>query len=160
MASSGVHGANRLASNSLLESIVFAHRAARAAVDAIGEAPPPAGAGVRHAAAAGPPTPRIRELWQEMTETLWSGAGLVRDARGLRSALDAAERATACDAESLAAIRLRAAARTAALACEAALAREESRGSHFRSDFPESSGQWHGDYVMRKERGARLDSHV
>jgi L-aspartate oxidase len=160
VASSGVHGANRLASNSLLESAVFAHRAAGAAVASLGEAEPP-----RLASAAAAPlplevSPEVRSLWSGLQDSLWNHAGVVRERAGLRLTMDVAAEAGGSAERSLPAARLRAAARTAALVCSAALAREESRGCHLRSDFTRSSDQWHGDYVMHKERGARLDSHV
>jgi len=160
VASSGVHGANRLASNSLLESAVFAHRAAGAAINSLGEAEPP-----RFAAGAAERLPlrgsaEVRRLWSDLHDSLWSGAGVVRKPGGLRLALATATAAAGCAEPSLPAVRLRAAARTAGLVCSAALAREESRGCHLRSDLPQSSDQWHGDYVMHKERGARLDRHL
>ena len=153
VASSGVHGANRLASNSLLESVVFAHRAATAAVDSIGEAPPPRpGAGEAAPPAAAASAADRRQL-AELQDALWRDAGVVRDAAGLASVLGVVEAA-------LPVPRLRAAARTAELVARAALAREESRGCHLRSDFPVTSDHWHGDHVMRKERGDRLDRHL
>ena len=160
VASSGVHGANRLASNSLLESAVFAHRAAGAAVRSIGEAEPPRlpdGAAERLPLQG---SSGVRRLWSDLQDALWTNAGLVREPAGLRLAVDVAAEAGGCAERSLPAARLRAAARTAALVCSAALAREESRGCHLRSDLPQSSDQWHGDYVVHKERGARLDRHV
>ena len=63
-------------------------------------------------------------------------------------------------ATALAALQLHAAAQTASLVCTAALAREESRGCHLRSDLPQASDQWHGDLVMHKDRGARFDRHL
>jgi aspartate oxidase len=92
---------------------------------------------------------------------MWANAGVVRDAAGLRAALAECEViAGACADGSLSSTRLRAAATTASLVCTAALARQESRGAHFRSDFPISSDQWHGDFVMHYDRGGRLDCHV
>ena len=159
VASSGVHGANRLASNSLLESVVFARRAVDAALSDSAERPPvAAGSGDAAVLSVGLDT---QPMWRHLQDALWEGAGVVRDARGLRTA------ASVCDgvldrartSPSLAAGRLRAAATTASLACAAALAREESRGCHLRSDHPTSSEQWRGAYVMHK-RGAHFDNHI
>jgi L-aspartate oxidase len=107
-ACTGLHGANRLASNSLSECFVFGRRAALAALD---EPLPPRPRGPVEAL----PRP---ELTPASRAALWSHAGIERDADGLRRLLD--------DPHPL--VRL-------VGAC--ALAREESRGAHLRRDFPE-----------------------
>jgi L-aspartate oxidase len=158
VAYSGVHGANRLASNSLLESVVFAHRAVDRALGDHAEEPVPALAPERHqrpVASAQHLAPSMRRL----RDVMWEGAGLVRDATGLRSAANACDEildACAGD-ESVEAIGARAAARTASLICASALIREESRGCHIRSDYEETLETWHGLVVMHQERGAQLD---
>jgi L-aspartate oxidase len=125
-AATGVHGANRLASNSLLECLVFGRRAAHAAVDdnqGSGLARCTEGANVQDLTPAEPVTPALRRA-------LWEDCGLVRDAAGLE--------------------RLRAAPHLLArLIAECALVREESRGSHFRADFPTSSEAFERHVVLR-----------
>jgi L-aspartate oxidase len=122
-ACTGVHGANRLASNSLLECLVFGRRAALAALSD----PAP---GVRRvpdpALGAEPVTPDLR------TE-MWRDCGLIRDAAGLE--------------------RLRQAPHLLVrLIADSALAREESRGGHFRSDFPLEDGAFAAHTVIRPGR--------
>jgi len=131
-----VHGANRVASNSLLEGLVFGARAAAAMPEAwaaprMGEgevvdwAPAPAAAGQVPAVEA------VRDL-------LWRQAGLLRDREGLGAAV--AQLETWAGALAAAAgDRPRAASFVSAglLIARAALRREESRGAHFRTDFPE-----------------------
>ena len=162
VAYTGVHGANRLASNSLLESVVFSRRAVQAALGWAAESPPPQAAPVARATSPRASKLDPREGWNTLRDTLWTSAGVVRDESGLRAAARECERITAATAgaSTLPAMQLHSAASTASLVCEAALAREESRGCHLRSDLPQASDQWHGDLVMHKDRGARFDRHL
>jgi L-aspartate oxidase len=162
VAHSGVHGANRLASNSLLESLVFSRRAAHAALGWAAESPPTDTTSVAKVPSPRPSTIDSREGWNTLHDALWTGAGVVRDASGLEAAGSAcASVATAtAGATALSMLQLHAAASTASLVCAAALARQESRGCHLRSDLPQASDQWHGDLVMHKDRGARFDRHL
>ena len=121
-ACTGAHGANRLASNSLLEAAVFGARAgmaARAEVDP-GTAPLPAQASPEL------PAPAFQALRKAMSRD----AGVVRDREGLSRLI--------AEIDALEAAAGRAPALTAArLVAVAALRREESRGAHFRLDFPD-----------------------
>jgi L-aspartate oxidase len=120
VACTGVHGANRLASNSLLECLVFGRRAA---LSALGEPqlpaldPPPA------ASAEAEVTPELRQ-------TFWRDAGLVRDRAGLQR-LQRSDHLIA------------------RLVAASALTREESRGAHFRADFPEQDVRFEAHVVLR-----------
>ena len=116
VASTGVHGANRLASNSLLEALVFGGKAAaamREETDVQQKAAP--------VASALSPTPS-----QQIRDITWRHAGIVRNAEGLKAGLQFLD---AIPEES----NLRTVAR---IIHECALVREESRGAHFREDFP------------------------
>jgi L-aspartate oxidase len=161
VACTGVHGANRLASNSLLEGVVFGHRAALAALEDIAERPvqPPvvgSGGDVPGASAADPAAA------DRLRAAMWEGCGLIRDASGMRGALGTAEEiaATAAADTSLEGIRLHQSATSAALVCRAALLREETRGAHIRTDFPSTRDSWHGVLAMQKERGHRFDRNA
>jgi L-aspartate oxidase len=144
VARTGVHGANRLASNSLLEGLVFAERVARDLVD----------------------TPRLtaplprKGSWQvpqlvdrgaaqvaadDVRRVMWEHAGIDRTAKGLRrclAALDGIEARLpvgATEEQNM--------VDTARLITDAALLRRESRGGHFRSDFPRAKRKWRGRHI-------------
>lgn len=131
VACAGVHGANRLASNSLLEGLVFGARAGAAAAEE---------------AAATVETAKPRDWdfgaevdWQiddgtrsEVKRIMWSKVGIVRNKQGLEEALvelrSIAERPLNTRSWNFVTL--------ACLVAEAALARRESRGAHYRSDYP------------------------
>jgi L-aspartate oxidase len=125
-AATGLHGANRLASNSLLEGLVFGARVAEDVRNAIS-----AGTGHGQPAApsafALPPPPHV--LRAAMTRHV----GLERDAESLREALCVIARLEQASGGEPAKLNMLAAAR---LVTAAALARTESRGGHWRRDFP------------------------
>ncbi len=133
-ASTGAHGANRLASNSLLEAIVFG---ARAADDVCGVA---LNVGTLSPVAPhGEQAPLSLNALATLRHTMTMNVGLERSAAGLREALEAIarlERAGGNDAD------LRNMTATATLIAAAALQREESRGGHFRIDFPKADEVW------------------
>jgi L-aspartate oxidase len=127
-ACTGVHGANRLASNSMLECLVFGRRAALSALGA-----PPL-------SALEPPSAPDREpaVTPELRRAFWRDAGLVRDRAGLE--------------------RLRSSEHLVArLVAESALTREESRGAHFRVDFPGQDERLEAHVVLRPGREPVLE---
>lgn len=135
-ASSGFHGANRLASNSLLEGLVMAQRAA----DALAECPPspkqqsePGGSYADYMKIGTYPTP---ELLQQVQQLMWTHAGIVRDESRLKKALEQLQ--SRLDRLPPAPTPDRNLLTAALLVVRAALWRRESRGAHFRGDFPEA----------------------
>lgn len=143
VACTGVHGANRLASNSLLEGLVFGVLAAEAMI-ADGE---PKGSEVKEqtadvVAAGGSSVTgeKATERWiTELRDLMWKYAGLLRDAVGLHEAqrrLDALA-VTMPRGMFRRALEARNLHTVAELIVAAALGREESRGAHYRNDFPE-----------------------
>jgi L-aspartate oxidase len=127
----GVHGANRLASNSLLECLVFGRRAALAALDEpdapeLAAAPEP----LEHA-------PR-EAVTLELRRSMWEHAGLIRSADELEPLRKAP-------------------LLLARLLAESALARQESRGAHFRCDFPLADEAFEGHIVQRLDGETRVE---
>lgn len=151
VACTGVHGANRLASNSLLEGLVFGARAGRAMAGArrptksrskaaVAGAPSGhSGSHATHVAGNSPHAhPEKTKLCEEVRELAWKQIGIMREGRELASAL---ERLESLEARLPAPHRrgeyeLRNMLAVAQLIAQCALAREESRGGHYRSDFP------------------------
>jgi L-aspartate oxidase len=131
-ACTGLHGANRLASNSLAECLVFASRAAE---DIAREASPH----FEEDWATPPPAFVDAPAGSEAVAAIdWSAAGLLRDGRGLSTALDAllALPQTRRPVDR-AALEARSVLTAATHLVRAARMREESRGSHYRLDFPD-----------------------
>jgi L-aspartate oxidase len=143
VARTGVHGANRLASNSLLEGLVFAERVARDLTENTRLARSPALAKWKV-----PPLPdrgAAQVAADDIRSTMWQYAGIARTARGLRAALerltDIGTRLPPGATEELNMLQ------TAQLIVEAALLRKESRGGHYRADFPHSKPGWTGRHI-------------
>ena len=143
VARTGVHGANRLASNSLLEGLVFAERVARdlGGARALGRLPARTVWSVPELTDRG----AAQVAADEIRAVMWDYAGIARTARGLRTAL---ERLTEIEGrlpegatEELNVLQ------TARLVTEAALLRKESRGGHYRADYPRAKRTWKGRHI-------------
>lgn len=154
VACTGVHGANRLASNSLLEGMVFA---ARIGAD-LARGLPPRG----EVARSGPHAPQARrsgllrpELRGAIRRATTAGAGVLRSHAGLTAAAeqlramrDQVSGDPCVEAWEATNMHLVASTLTAA-----ALARTETRGCHWREDFPASDDAWLGHLIARLDAG-------
>ncbi len=142
-ACTGVHGANRLASNSLLEGLVFAERIGAALARGL---PPPAepAKAVRAPGLLDPAIVRpLQQLMSANAGVLRSGTGLAQAAAGLTDL--SRHQCDKPDAEAWQATNLHL---VATALVQAALAREETRGSHWRDDFAETSEAWRGHLIF------------
>jgi L-aspartate oxidase len=145
-ACTGLHGANRLASNSLLEAVVLAHDGAAAAEGEIARHPaPPAGLPAWIDGAAGDPDERVvlTHNWDELRRTMWDYVGIVRSTKRLQRARtrigtlgdEIREYYWNFRVEPRL-LELRNLIQVAELIIDCALQRRESRGLHFTLDYP------------------------
>jgi L-aspartate oxidase len=146
VACTGVHGANRLASNSLLEGLVFGARAGQAILQDAPDATASPAVG-RPRTEPGALAARVRSIAPGMADAavaslrqvMWDDVGLLREAAGLRRAIGAVlelESGLGERPPTRAGLEARNMLYVGRLIAESALRREESRGSHYRSDFP------------------------
>lgn len=168
VACTGVHGANRLASNSLLEGLVFGARAGRAALDdaktyqpskdARYTAPDDDGATnhTHHTSGVSRPTQHgeiALAVLKRVRRLMWERVGITRTRAGLQRALN--------EFETIGQARLRTVSRNflsvATLVARGALWREESRGGHFRDDFPRQDDE-HWSVHSIQHRDAEITS--
>ena len=155
----GLHGANRLASNSLLEALVFAHRAADESRARVADFEP---AEIPHwevgSAVDSDEIVVVRQVWEEIRRFMWNYVGIVRTHRRLKRA----RRRIALVQEEIETyywdfkvtgdlIELRNLAVVADLIVQCALKRRESRGLHYTLDFPESDDRFIADTVIQRQ---------
>jgi L-aspartate oxidase len=157
VACTGVHGANRLASNSLLEGLVFGARAADAMARTPGE---PATRHTECVVSLEPPRgdDDVVPAASEVRDLMWKHVGLVRSRPSLEAAIarlsgwwTAIDRRAAAMHSDLEFRRVTSIVIVGFLIARAALRREESRGGHFRTDFPE-----HDDLHWKRHVSDRL----
>lgn len=157
-ACTGLHGANRLASNSLLEAVVFADAAAQLAPERRGEP-------LREDLPEWDPGDAVdsdelvvlKHTWLEIQRFMWDYVGIVRTTRRLKRAR---HRVNLVQEEirsyywdfrlSSALLELRNLATVAELVVESALRRRESRGLHYTLDFPDQDARWIRDTELER----------
>jgi L-aspartate oxidase len=142
-ACTGVHGANRLASNSLLETVVFGKRVAEHILSGEGGRAAPSG-DVEDIAVPASGIDRVG-----LQHLMWAAAGIERSGDGIREGISVLEsngpnpEGAQSEEERMSMI--------AALMLRAALARTESRGAHYRADYPErDDAHWQRRQVYRR----------
>jgi L-aspartate oxidase len=138
VACTGVHGANRLASNSLLEGLVYGARAARTMRDELRSAQPRSAVAQQTSVQRNGSFPDIEKFFQRVESLMWQNVGVVREGKSLRQTLAelANMQAGASKASDRRAHEAANILQTGILITRSALAREESRGAHYRLDFP------------------------
>lgn len=147
-ACTGVHGANRLASNSLVETVVFGKRCVESMREGSRNGAPPHPDAIPLS-----PARRLPPDRATLQRLMWQAAGIVRDEQGLATALETLRRWPADDPfapPNRELVERRALALVGELLLEAARRRTESRGAHFRRDFPERDDiRWKRHQVFR-----------
>lgn len=147
-ACTGVHGANRLASNSLLEGVVFGARAGRAMREAT--------------ATSGRIEPTPEALAPALSETelralAWDNCGVLRNGPDMRSALEKLQTTPGgVPALTRQHFERRSIHTVVTLIARCALAREESRGGHYRLDYPEKRPEFQKHSIVTRERDVRF----
>jgi L-aspartate oxidase len=154
-ACTGVHGANRLASNSLLEGLVFGARAASTMIKEAQQA--------QHSSAAEPVEHSgtqydVETFIQRIQQLMWNKVGIVRSRQSLTEAIQQLQASAQqlppqtsrrnCEARNI--------HTTALLIARSALARLESRGAHYRTDYPEHDDARFKKHSIVGEKGVRF----
>ena len=169
----GLHGANRMGGNALTETVVFGARAGDAAGKwALANTEPVKADAVNifedsffRLKNGGGKTDPV-QLLLSLQNTLWENGGILRNQAGLTRALDEA-RAIGDEAQRMSlpgdpdqvqrCLEIRVAAQTAKLILSGALKRTESRGAHYREDFPEQNDdQWNGHFRVKRRLNKEL----
>lgn len=164
----GIHGANRLGGNAFCEGLVFGTIAGSAAAALAREAgrghsPDEGLARLRCTLDPTAPDPRsaLTAIWQRLRQAMWEKASLVRDAQGLAAVdivvqdltVEAANLRGRTPSEVARILEIQAGLDCARAIVAAAAFREESRGAHWRSDFPETSEAWLGSTTVNWPAG-------
>ena len=152
-ACTGLHGANRLASNSLLEVLVFAKRVVERDIDKFSEDGPGVGELVHCGIPSRdvPPVPLAGST--ALQALMWENVGIIRSGDTLDQAANTIASWERCLEKPVdrSSYELNNLVLTSRLVAEAALIRQESRGAHYRTDYPETSPDWVKHVVLKKD---------
>jgi L-aspartate oxidase len=156
-AATGVHGANRLASNSLLEGLVYGARAGKSMRDELTHRSK-AGLSPKAAYSNGPVDAGVEELIGQIQDLMWNEVGIVRTRLGMQKAIKALEEIapklvhpTTRRSHEAANLHM-----AGLLVARSALAREESRGAHYRMDYPDHDDKKFLKHSIVKPEGVRF----
>ncbi len=163
----GLHGANRLASNSLLEGLVYGHRTAIAAMESLAETPTLAVEEVPDwdvgEAVPSDEAVVVSQNWDEIRRFMWNYVGIVRTDRRLRRAArrigmlqDEIREYYWAHLVNRDMLELRNIADVAELIIRCASARKESRGLHYNLDYPHAGEEWAGDTRISKDAAPHI----
>ncbi len=149
-ACTGVHGANRLASNSLIESLVFGKRVADAVENNINPIP------IAEDVLLIPIEKKdvinnIAEKIKAIKELMWDSAGIIRNERKLKNALEKIISIGIPQEDNKKLIELKNLLLVSRLIITASLKRKESRGVHYREDYPKMLKEWEKHIIFRRE---------
>ncbi len=154
----GMHGADRIGGLSTANGLVFGGKAGRSAAEACAGTPEPPDEYLFHAASSG----NVPEVLSTLQETMFRNAMVIRGEEGLSAALGTVERLSAdlslCPSADVHAIaqtrRLTGRLHTAEAILKAALLRRESRGAHYRADYPEADPAQSSPIIVSQDSGA------
>lgn len=154
----GMHGADRIGGLSTANGLVFGGKAGRSAAEACAGTPEPPDEYLFHAASSG----NVPEVLSTLQEAMFRNAMVIRGEEGLSAALGTVERLSAnlslCPSADVRAIaqtrRLTGRLHTAEAILKAALLRRESRGAHYRADYPEADPAQSSPIIVSQDSGA------
>jgi len=157
-ASYGVHGANRLASNSLLDGLVFGKRsaAAMAKIQPLSETLQEQAAACEQNHMLAAPA----DLKPQIQQLMWKQVGIIRNgdelARAQAQLAEWADQISASTSPALAELEAANMCQAGMLMAAAALHRTESRGAHYRTDFPDINGTWRKHVIVHRSPAGDL----
>ncbi len=151
-ACTGLHGANRLASNSLLEVLVFGKRVVEKEIDKTGEDGPGIGELADYHLPGRDASGMSLVGCTALQSLMWENVGIIRGGEALDRAADTISAWEKCleKPSDRSSYELDNLVLTGRLVAEAALIREESRGAHYRTDYPEPSPDWVKHIVLNR----------
>jgi L-aspartate oxidase len=152
VACTGVHGANRLASNSLLETFVFSVRAASAAAENVNIKLSPTKLKIKHRSKhRRSEQTNLAEIRKSIRSLMWEKVGIVRGAETLKEALAHLQKYTDLQPSTRSGFELQNMIDLSRFIIDGALARRESRGAHYRSDYPNRDDiHWHRHITFQR----------